>query len=104
MLVLSRKKEEKLQIGDQITITVLRVKGNTVQLGIEAPGNVRVLREELTTRQPNDFPTGTSAPTTREAGAPKAADFASALASETQEDPAGFIRAAMIEAGLPVTD
>ncbi|MCB9954672.1 MAG: hypothetical protein H6848_02115 [Caulobacterales bacterium] len=40
----------------------------------------------------------------REAGAPKAADFASALASETQEDPAGFIRAAMIEAGLPVTD
>lgn len=70
MLVLSRKKEEKLQIGDQITITVLRVKGNTVQLGIEAPGNVRVLREELTKRQPNDFPTGTSAPTTREAGAP----------------------------------
>jgi carbon storage regulator len=47
MLVLTRKKEEKLQIGQEITITVLRIKGNSVQLGIEAPRAVRVMRQEL---------------------------------------------------------
>jgi carbon storage regulator CsrA len=47
MLVLSRKREEKLQIGSEITITILKVKGNSVQIGIEAPKSVRVLRTEL---------------------------------------------------------
>jgi carbon storage regulator len=47
MLVLSRKHEEKLHIGDNITVTVLRVQGNKVRLGIEAPDEVRVLRGEL---------------------------------------------------------
>lgn len=47
MLVLTRKLQEKIQIGDQITITVLRVKGNTVRVGIEAPRDVRVVRAEL---------------------------------------------------------
>jgi carbon storage regulator CsrA len=52
MLVLTRKKEEKLQIGQEITITVLRIKGNSVQLGIEAPRNVRVMRQELLAQAP----------------------------------------------------
>ncbi len=52
MLVLSRKREEKLQIGDDIVVTILKVKGNSVQIGIEAPRNVRVLRSELATRAP----------------------------------------------------
>lgn len=47
MLVLSRKREEKLQIGSDITVTILKVKGNSVQIGIEAPKSVRVLRTEL---------------------------------------------------------
>jgi carbon storage regulator CsrA len=47
MLVLTRKLNQRVQIGDDITITVLRVKGNTVRLGIEAPRGVRVLRAEL---------------------------------------------------------
>jgi carbon storage regulator CsrA len=47
MLVLSRKREEKLQIGNDITVTILKVKGNSVQIGIEAPKSVRVLRTEL---------------------------------------------------------
>jgi len=47
MLVLSRKRDEKICIGRQITVTVLRVKGRSVQIGIEAPGGVRVLRGEL---------------------------------------------------------
>ena len=47
MLVLSRKPGQKLQIGDNITITVLEVHGHVLRLGIEAPQDVRVLRAEL---------------------------------------------------------
>jgi carbon storage regulator CsrA len=47
MLVLTRKLDEAIQIGDDIKITVLRVKGNTVRIGIEAPKSVRVIRDEL---------------------------------------------------------
>jgi carbon storage regulator len=47
MLVLTRKYQEKIRIGDNITITVLRTKGKAVRLGIEAPANVPVVRGEL---------------------------------------------------------
>jgi len=47
MLVLTRKLDEAIQIGDNIKITVLRVKGNTVRIGIDAPKDVRVIRDEL---------------------------------------------------------
>ncbi len=54
MLVLTRKLKQKIQIGKNITITVLRVQGNSVRIGIDAPDNVRVLRAEL----PVDFREG----------------------------------------------
>jgi carbon storage regulator len=47
MLVLSRKYQEKIRIGNSITITVLRAKGKAVRLGIEAPADVPVVRGEL---------------------------------------------------------
>jgi carbon storage regulator len=47
MLVLSRRIGEKLVIGDEITVTINRVSGNRVSLGIEAPPHVRVVRSEL---------------------------------------------------------
>jgi carbon storage regulator len=47
MLVLSRKKSEKIKLGDAIEITVVRVCGNKVRLGIHAPPDVAVLRKEL---------------------------------------------------------
>lgn len=47
MLVLTRKLDQQIQIGEGITVTVLEVKGNTVKLGIAAPKEVRVLRAEL---------------------------------------------------------
>ena len=50
MLVLSRKLDQRIRIGDNITITVLRVRGGTVQIGIEAPRSTSVLRSELTPR------------------------------------------------------
>jgi carbon storage regulator len=47
MLVLSRKPDQRFLIGDDIVITVLRVDGDKVRIGIEAPPQVRVLRQEL---------------------------------------------------------
>jgi carbon storage regulator len=47
MLILSRRPGESLTIGDEITITVVGVNGNQIRLGITAPREVRVLREEI---------------------------------------------------------
>lgn len=47
MLVLSRKLGESLRIGDDVTVTVVRVAGNKVRIAISAPKDVRVLRGEL---------------------------------------------------------
>lgn len=47
MLVLSRKPNQEILIGDNIKLTILRVKGNTVRIGIEAPQEVKVIRGEL---------------------------------------------------------
>lgn len=47
MLVLTRKQSETIQIGNSITITVLRMKGKAVRLGIQAPQDYNVIRGEL---------------------------------------------------------
>ena len=47
MLVLTRKLQQQIKIGEQITVTILKVKGNTVRVGISAPREVRVVRGEL---------------------------------------------------------
>ncbi|MCE9607103.1 MAG: carbon storage regulator [Planctomycetia bacterium] len=47
MLVLTRKLDQQIQIGEGIVVTVLQVKGNSVKIGISAPRDVRVLRGEL---------------------------------------------------------
>ena len=47
MLVLTRKKEEAIRIGDDIVVRVVSVDKNGVRLGIEAPKDVTILREEL---------------------------------------------------------
>jgi len=51
MLVLTRRNQQQIRIGDNITLTVLRVKGNAVRVGIEAPREVRVIRGELPTSE-----------------------------------------------------
>lgn len=47
MLVLSRKKDEKIIIGDQIKVMVIEIRGDKVRLGIDAPKEVTVHREEV---------------------------------------------------------
>ncbi len=53
MLVLSRRQSERIKLGDAIVVTVVRVAGDKVRLGIEAPDDMLVLRAEL-----DDVPTG----------------------------------------------
>jgi carbon storage regulator len=47
MLVLTRKLGEVIRVGDTVTVRVLEVKGNQVRLGVEAPAEVRIYREEV---------------------------------------------------------
>lgn len=50
MLILSRRVGETLMIGDDVTVTVLGVKGNQVRIGVNAPKDMRVDREEIRDR------------------------------------------------------
>lgn len=50
MLVLSRKPGERIHIGTDVVITIVRIGPNTVRLGIEAPRDMNIVREELCIR------------------------------------------------------
>jgi carbon storage regulator len=52
MLVLTRKRWERIQIGDNVVIKVIRLGRHSVKIGIEAPEHVRVLRAELCEEMP----------------------------------------------------
>jgi carbon storage regulator len=54
MLVLSRKPGEQLRIGDNIVVTINRVSGDKVSVGIEAPRNVKVMRGEIPPPEQSD--------------------------------------------------
>jgi carbon storage regulator CsrA len=75
MLVLTRKYQEKIRIGNDITITVLRTKGKAVRLGIEAPANVPVIRGEL---KFEERATDSKEPVAATAGARRREDFSEA--------------------------
>lgn len=47
MLVLSRKRDERIVIGDNIVITIVDIRGDKVRIGVEAPASVPVHREEI---------------------------------------------------------
>jgi len=47
MLVLTRREQERIVIGDDVEIVVIRISGDQVRLGIQAPGYVRVDRKEI---------------------------------------------------------
>lgn len=51
MLILTRKSGETIRIGDSIAVTVLEIKGNQIRLGIAAPRDVAVDREEVAMRK-----------------------------------------------------
>lgn len=47
MLVLSRKEAQRIRVGDSIVVTVVKIAGDKVRIGIKAPNDVLVLRDEL---------------------------------------------------------
>ena len=47
MLILNLKEDEKILIGDKITVMVVEIRGNQIRLGVEAPAGLLVLREKL---------------------------------------------------------
>ena len=61
MLILTRRVGEALVIGEEVTVTVLGVKGNQVRIGVNAPKTVAVHREEISDRIKNERDTATSA-------------------------------------------
>lgn len=77
MLILTRRVSETLMIGDEVTVTVLGVKGNQVRIGINAPKNVAVHREEIYQRIKAE----------QEGGAPASADPNAAHDAEADEPP-----------------
>ncbi len=60
MLILTRKVGETLVIGDEVTVTVLGVRGNQVRIGVNAPKDVAVHREEIYQRIQNELGSGKS--------------------------------------------
>ena len=55
MLVLSRKPGESIRIGDDIKVTVVKIRGNRVRVGIEAPNGIHIVRGELNDWQELSF-------------------------------------------------
>ena len=47
MLILSRKVNEKIMIGDDISISIIEIRGDQVRVGVDAPKNVKVFRQEV---------------------------------------------------------
>jgi len=58
MLVLARRENERIVVGDEIVITVVRLANDKVRIGIEAPDHVKVLRTELIEREATDLGEG----------------------------------------------
>jgi carbon storage regulator len=82
MLILTRRTGETVMIGNDVTLTVLGVKGNQVRIGINAPKSVPVHREEIYERIKREQAGGEvngnvqDAPEVAEATAPRKAEFA----------------------------
>lgn len=47
MLILSRRESERVHLGDDIVLTIVRVNGDKVRIGVEAPAHIKILRTEL---------------------------------------------------------
>jgi carbon storage regulator len=67
MLVLSRKQTERVRLGESVVLTIVRVSGDKVRVGIEAPQNVVVLRSEL---KPRSEEPGSAGPGSESGGEP----------------------------------
>ena len=47
MVILSRKTDQQIKIGDDITLTIIEIRGDQVKIGVEAPKSIKVFRQEV---------------------------------------------------------
>ena len=73
MLILTRRVGETVMIGDEVAVTVLRVKGNQVRLGVNAPKSISVQREEIFQRIKREGDSTQNAGSAAESDQPEAA-------------------------------
>ena len=90
MLVLTRKPQERVHVGNNITLTIVSVKGNAVRIGIDAPQDVRILRGEIAEREAapvgeavGETASGTTV-STLNTGSPEAEELLKAVPREQQ--------------------
>ena len=104
MLVLTRKPNQQLQIGTDIVITVVKVRGNTIRLGIEAPRDVRVIRSELEPKQAGGKSSGEKPDSASSSGSDDAAVIVAELGCTLLSDSGSTdAPASQVEAGGPST-
>src|SRR5439155_22193923 len=102
MLVLTRKLQQQIKIGDQITVTILRVKGNTVRVGITAPREVRVVRGELP-KESDGVEASTAVTAADEMVSAASEELAEAPGDEVEENVISF-RVRCVTEEMPVLD
>ncbi len=88
MLVLSRKENQRIKLGDSIVVTVVRLGRDKVRLGIEAPADMLVLREELETASLNAIPAEASASDAANGARSGSADGSAARCTRPMNPPA----------------
>ena len=67
MLILSRRESECIHLGDDIIVTIVRLNGDKVRIGVQAPPHIRVLRTELESNWQEPTPVGEQSPVRRAA-------------------------------------
>ena len=102
MLVLTRKLQERIHIGENITITLVRIQGNTVRIGIEAPGDVRVVRGEVVARDAAELAAAETEPVA--AAEPLVANASHTAVVLRRKAPLGRITAGKARLRLAMTD
>ena len=102
MLVLTRKLQERIHIGENITITLVRIQGNTVRIGIEAPGDVRVVRGEVVARDAAELAAAEAEPVA--AAEPLVANAGDTAVVLRRKPPLGRITAGKARLRLAMTD
>lgn len=102
MLILTRKTDETIRIGDDVVITVVRVKGNSVRIGIEAPKGVRVVRSELLN---SESPVESEKPKEEKLPPSRIAKNLQALANrESVDGTSGPLSSYVLSARIPLMD
>ena len=103
MLVLSRKAGQELVLGDNVRITITKISGNRVTLGVTAPDDVRIIRGELETIV-KSFEDDDAEGTTRSARSKRGIEFELATEIDADDPPSGARAGVVLSRGGPLAD